>query len=84
MPTVCQFNGIVITMYYNDHAPPHFHARFAGQVMEVAIDPVRVLAGQLPPKQQAQVLEWARRREQDILDNWARARAGQPLLPVLP
>ena len=22
------FYGIVIQMYFNDHAPPHFHARY--------------------------------------------------------
>jgi Domain of unknown function (DUF4160) len=27
MPTICRFLGIIVTMYYNDHAPPHFHAR---------------------------------------------------------
>jgi hypothetical protein len=27
MPEICRFLGIVITMYFNDHAPPHFHVR---------------------------------------------------------
>jgi len=26
VPEICRFFGIVITMYYNDHVPPHFHA----------------------------------------------------------
>jgi len=25
MPTISEFFGILILMYYNDHAPPHFH-----------------------------------------------------------
>ena len=30
MPIICQFLGVIITMYYYDHAPPHFHARYGG------------------------------------------------------
>ena len=26
MPRISQFYGILIYMYYRDHAPPHFHA----------------------------------------------------------
>lgn len=29
MPTISEFFGILILMYYNDHAPPHFHAKYA-------------------------------------------------------
>jgi hypothetical protein len=28
MPTIAWFYGIAIQMYYNDHEPPHFHARY--------------------------------------------------------
>jgi hypothetical protein len=28
MPTIAWFYGIMIQMYYNDHEPPHFHARY--------------------------------------------------------
>ena len=30
MPTICEFFGILIRMYYNDHLPPHFHAEYSG------------------------------------------------------
>ena len=29
MPTICTFYGILIRMFFIDHAPPHFHARYA-------------------------------------------------------
>ncbi len=38
MPRISQFYGIIITMYYNDHVPPHFHARYAEYLGEYAID----------------------------------------------
>ncbi|MBI2291630.1 MAG: DUF4160 domain-containing protein, partial [Betaproteobacteria bacterium] len=28
MPEISRFLGIVITMYFNDHNPPHFHVRY--------------------------------------------------------
>ena len=28
MPRISAFYGIVITMYYRDHDPPHFHAAY--------------------------------------------------------
>ncbi|MFM7791692.1 MAG: DUF4160 domain-containing protein, partial [Microcystis panniformis] len=27
MPEISRFLGIIITMYYNDHTPAHFHVR---------------------------------------------------------
>lgn len=38
MPTVSRFFGIVIAMYFDDHGPPHFHARHAEGAAEVRID----------------------------------------------
>jgi len=31
MPTISAFYGIVIQMFWQDHAPPHFHALNATQ-----------------------------------------------------
>jgi hypothetical protein len=28
MPEISRFFGIIITMYYGDHQPPHFHVRY--------------------------------------------------------
>jgi len=52
------FFGIVISMYYNDHVPPHFHARYAEHEAEVAIESLQVLNGSLPRRALALVLEW--------------------------
>lgn len=38
MPEISRFLGIVITMYYNDHAPPHFHAKYSGYDVKIRID----------------------------------------------
>ena len=36
MPTISAFYGILIQMFWSDHAPPHFHALYAEY--EVLID----------------------------------------------
>jgi len=44
MPEISRFLGIIITMYYSEHNPPHFHARYGGQSAEVAIHSLSVIA----------------------------------------
>jgi len=31
MPEISRFLGIVIAMYYKEHAPPHFHAKYGAK-----------------------------------------------------
>ena len=38
MPCVCEFYGVAIYFYYNDHAPPHFHAEYAEFEAKFLID----------------------------------------------
>ena len=35
MPEISRFPGIVIAMYYGDHAPPHSHARYGDSEIRV-------------------------------------------------
>jgi len=48
MPTLSRFFGIVITMNWDDHPPPHFHARYAEHEAVVRLDTLEVEAGDLP------------------------------------
>ena len=50
MPEICRFYGIVIKMYFADHAPPHFHAEYAEYEARIAIDTMAVISGKLPPR----------------------------------
>lgn len=73
MPELCRFAGIVIRMYIGDHAPPHFHAEYAGREIQVSITERHVMNGRLPPRQTRLVIEWAVMREAELLDAWERA-----------
>jgi len=84
MPTICRFFGIVIAMYYEDHAPPHFHARYGGQHAAFCVDPLGLIAGELSPRALGLVMEWARLHRAELLADWERARAGGPLEPIDP
>lgn len=51
MPEISLFYGIRVTMYYNDHMPPHFHAEYNGHKALVDINNIQVIRGSLPNKQ---------------------------------
>jgi len=69
MPEVSRFFGISIRMYYDDHSPPHFHAIYSGDEVEIGIDPVTVLEGRLSRRALGMVLEWATAHQGELLAN---------------
>ena len=79
MPEISRFYGIIIKMYFADHAPPHFHAEYAGNEMLVKIDSLAPFAGKLPPRATALVIEWAGLHQQELQHVWRQARNMQPL-----
>ena len=76
--------GITITMYFDDHAPPHFHARAAGHSAKVRIDTLEAIASDLPRHEHRLVLAWAELHRLELNQNWRRAREGAKLLAIEP
>lgn len=72
MPKIAWFYGIAISMYYNDHTPPHFHAEYQGFRALVRIDDGSILAGRLPPTAARLVESWAAQRQAELQANWER------------
>ena len=70
MPTISIFYGIIIQMYWNDHAPPHFHVRYSEFRATVGIEPILLLTGALPRNAERLVLEWATEHQAELLENW--------------
>jgi hypothetical protein len=77
MPTIAVFYGIVIRLYFADHAPPHVHAIYGGAEAQFAIDPPRIIAGALPRRAAAMVLELVGLRRTELLAAWNAAQVGQ-------
>jgi len=70
MPTLSMFYGILVQMFWNDHAPPHFHALYAEDEAVIDIQTLGVIEGQLPRRALALVLEWAEEHRSELLENW--------------
>jgi hypothetical protein len=84
MPRISSFYGIVIILYYADHAPPHFHARYGEYESQVRISDGETLHGALPKRAAALVTEWVSLHRQELESDWILARQGQPLTTIEP
>ena len=83
MPEISRFLGIVIAMYYRDHAPPHFHALYGEH--EVTIDiATGEVNGNFPKRALAHVQEWRTLHRDELLNTWTLARASKPLPRIEP
>jgi len=43
MPQISKFFGIIISMYYDDHNPPHFHAYYGDYSAIISIYDLSVM-----------------------------------------
>jgi hypothetical protein len=84
MPTICTFYGILIRMFFNDHPPPHFHARYGEFEATIEIGTLHVMDGQLPPRALNLVQEWAMIHEEELLEDWRRCREKAPPARIEP
>lgn len=83
MPEISRFLGIVIAMFYSDHAPPHFHARYGEHEVTVRIGD-GVVDGRFPRRALSLLLEWYALHREELRDNWERARTRKPLQRIEP
>ena len=83
MPIVSRFLGIAIVMFYADHQPAHFHARYGEAEVLIEIESGRV-HGSFPPRALRLVLEWRDLHLQELQDDWERCLAQEPLHPIAP
>ena len=84
LPTISRFYGIVIAMYFGDHPPPHFHARYAGQKARIDIASGEPIDSQLPPRALRLIREWSDLHRDELKADWRRAEAELPLEPIAP
>jgi hypothetical protein len=83
MPIVSRFLGIVISMYWNDHSPPHFPAKYGSYEIEVGIE-TGIVEGKFPQRALQHVLEWHEVHKQELLDDWQLCREGKPPKRIAP
>ena len=71
-------------MYYNDHAPPHFHAYYAGSGAQIDISSGEIVNGHLSRRAQRLIDEWLSLHRGELMDNWSRARKRETLARIAP
>ena len=84
MPEICRFYGIVIRMYYDDHDPPHFHAKYGEQEAVVRLMPIQILRGRIRGRALSLVIEWAVQHEVALYESWQRLQRGELPLSIPP
>jgi len=72
MPTIAYFYGIAIQMFFDDHNPPHFHARYNRARALIRIADGEIISGELPLTAARLVKEWALARRTELEANWQR------------
>ena len=74
MPEISKFLGIIIMIFYKDHSPPHFHAKYSDKSGISSIPDLKMLEGNLPPK----VISL----KNELLIDWELAQKGSPLKKI--
>ena len=83
MPELSRFLGIVIAMYYRDHAPPHFHPLYGEYEVTIEITS-GLVNGDFPKRALAHVQEWRNLHKNELAEIWVLARASKPLPKIDP
>jgi hypothetical protein len=84
MPEICRFYGIVIRMYFGDHAPPHIHVEYGSDQALIDIQTLAIFVGKLPPRAMGLVVEWASLHQEELMGFWNQAVSMQPLGRIEP
>jgi hypothetical protein len=87
MLELSRFFGIVIRMFVEvggPHHRPHFHAYHQEHVAIFGIDPIDLIAGRLPRRQQRLVEAWAELHQAELTTDWERLQQGLPPQPIEP
>ena len=75
MPEISRFLGIIIKMFWCEHNPPHFHAEYGSDKVEIDLKSLALLKGYLPPRVLGMVIEWAELHQQELIANWESMRS---------
>ena len=70
MPEISRFLGIVISMYFHEHNPPHFHVKYNEHRALINIKTLNIMEGHLPAKVRGLVEEWAELHIDELLQMW--------------
>jgi hypothetical protein len=70
MPTISIFYGIIIKMFFDDHVPPHFHAKYGEYELVITISPIKIIKGNAPKRVKSMILEWTALHQEELMQDW--------------
>lgn len=83
MPEISKFFGIIVSLYWRDHNPPHIHFTYGDYECSISVLD-RVVDGKAPSKVIAKVNEWMNLHEAEILTLWEKAQKGEKIGRIEP
>ena len=83
MPEISKFFGIIVSLYWRDHNPPHIHFTYGEYECSISVLD-RVVDGKAPSKVIAKVNEWMDLHEDEILSRWEKAQKGEKIDRIEP
>jgi hypothetical protein len=83
MPIISRFFGIIIFMFWREHGPPHFHARYGDDEVIIEIQTGKLM-GDISPRVLNMVQEWRELHKQELMADWELAEANKPLKRIKP
>ena len=84
MPEISRFLGIVISIYFDDHNPPHFHVGYNEDEALLSINDLSILRGNLPPRVLGLVMEWAKLHQSELMENWDMVKENGKFFKIAP
>jgi hypothetical protein len=84
MPEICRFLGIVVAMYFKEHSPPHFHAKYGEYRASFSIEELKIIQGNMPKRVVSLILEWAFEHRAELMENWELAKRKEQLKSIEP
>jgi hypothetical protein len=83
-PIISRFFGIIIRMFFNEHSPPHFHAKYAGQRAIIDIQTLKLMEGNLPRRALELVMDWAELHQEELMKDWDLCQSHQDPVEIAP
>lgn len=83
MPEISRFLGIIICLYYEEHNPPHFHAKYGSFEITVEIKS-GIVKGSFPRRALSAVLDWYILHKNELMIDWELALKDKPLNKIKP
>ena len=83
MPIISRFFGIIVFMFWREHQPSHFHAKYGDDEVIIEIQTGKVTGNTLP-RVLNMVQEWRELYKDELMADWKLAEENKPLKRIKP